>query len=106
MTMQITFSPVRDDRALTLARKGDALIINGEAFDFARLPEGAVLPASAIASAWFTGSVRRAKGEIQMSLILPHGARAPQERLFPKPLRVTTDGAIDLPLQDGPEARE
>jgi len=34
-------SPQRRDHRLTLARSGDQLAINGEAFDFAAIPGGA-----------------------------------------------------------------
>ena len=39
--MQITLTPQRRDDTLTLTRSGDVLTINGEAFDFAAIPEGA-----------------------------------------------------------------
>ena len=42
--MIITFFPLRSDATLALSRQGDVLSVNGEAFDFSDLPEGARLP--------------------------------------------------------------
>jgi hypothetical protein len=95
--MQITLSPARRDARLDLSRNGDTLTINGEAFDFSPLPEGATLPAEAIASDWFAGPVERVDGELHLTLVLPHGADAPQETLFPAPLTLTGDGPVTLP---------
>ena len=95
--MHITFSPMRHDARLALARKGDALVINGEVFDFAPLPEGGSLPTSAIASPWFAGPVMRLDGVLHLALILPHGVSAPRAALFPAPLSVPRDGPIALP---------
>jgi len=101
--MQITFSPSRRDRPLHLTRSGDTLTINGETFDFSPLPEGATLPTNAIASDWFVGPVARTGGELHLTLVLPHGANAPQETLFPAPLTLTGDGPVPLPPYDTEE---
>jgi hypothetical protein len=95
--MQITLSPARRDMPLTLSRNGDALTLNGEVFDFTPLPEGATLPHEAIASDWFAGPVERVGGTLRLTLVLPHGANAPQETLFPAPLTLTGDGPLTLP---------
>lgn len=95
--LHITFSPMRHDDTLKLARKGDTLVINGEPFDFADLPEGGSLPVDAIASVWFAGPVQRLNGVLQFALILPHGRPAPEATLFPAPVTVTADGPIDVP---------
>ncbi len=95
--MHITFSPMRLDTRLALARKGDALVVNGEVFDFAPLPEGGSLPASAIASPWFAGPVTRLDGRLHLTLILPLGAAAPAATLFPAALSVPKDGPVKLP---------
>ncbi len=95
--MRITLCPVRLDTPVTLQRHGDVLTINGEEFDFAGLPEGAVLPASAVASPFIAGDVAREGGELSLTLVLPHGAMAPQKTLFPDPLILNGDGPVDLP---------
>ncbi|WP_422031928.1 hypothetical protein [Roseovarius sp.] len=96
--MKLTFSPIRADGALTLARSGDTLTINDEPFDFAPVPPGATLPRAAIASPWIAGDVTRdAAGILTVPLILPHGAGAAQDARFPAPLTLTADGPVPLP---------
>lgn len=95
--MHITLTPTRMDTPLSLHRVGDILTINGEAFDFTGLPEGATLPASAVASPMLTGDVTRAQGLLCLTLTLPHGASAPPQTLFPAPLLLTADGSVALP---------
>lgn len=95
--MKITLSPQRRDDSISVIKSGDALTINGEAFDFSSIPEGATLPADAIDSDFFSGPVERINGELQINLILPHGANASEAARFPDPITVTTDGPINLP---------
>lgn len=95
--MQIFLSPVRRDDLLSLERTGDKLILNGEAFDFGPLPEGATLPVEAIDSHWFVGPVTRKAGKLQVVLALPHGANAPEGTLFPAPIIDPDNGQIALP---------
>ncbi len=97
--MHISLSPVRMTTALVAVIKGDVLVLNGEAFDFSPLPEGAVLPAAAMGSAWFAGPVERIGGALHLSLILPHGANAPAQTRFPSPV-TAGDGPVDLPPHD------
>ena len=95
--MQITLIPVRMTGALTIDRQGDVLTINGEAFDFSPLPEGAVLPRAAVTCDWLASDVLRLGGQLQLSLILPHGPDASAATRFPAPLTLTADGPVDLP---------
>lgn len=97
--MKIILTPVRSDATLTLERAGDALIVNGERFDFAALPEGADLPADAIRSDWLAGEVRRRDGVLEIPCLLPHGPQAGPEVLFPAALAIAGDGPIALPGQ-------
>lgn len=104
--MQIKFTPMRRDDALALSVAGDVLTINGEAFDFSGVPEGATLPREAVTCDWLASNVERIGGQITLTLILPHGAKAPQETLFPAPVSVT-DGPVPLPPYDTvPEEEE
>lgn len=96
--MRLSFSPMRRDDALHLVRFGDVLEINGEAFDFSSLPEGAYLPQTAVQSDWLASDVTRKDGAIRMTLILPHGAAAPHKRLFPDPITVDKNGPVKLAL--------
>lgn len=95
--MKIIFSPMRRDETLELARLGDSLVMNGDVFDFSSLADGDFLPANAIGCSWITGEVRREAGVLHVQIILPHGADAPQETLFPGMLSVTEDGPVSLP---------
>ena len=91
--MKITLSPMRRDDQLTLSKSGDALTLNGEAFDFSGLPNGAILPRSAISSEWFAGDVIRDEaGDLTV----------PEETRFPAPLENVADGPVDLPIYETP----
>ena len=98
--MQITLTPQRRDDRVTLARKGDVLILNGEAFDFTAIPEGGTLPRDAVACDWLAGNVTRSGGVLHLTLILPHGADAQPETLFPAALTLTGDGPVALPTDE------
>ena len=104
--MKLTFTPMRRDDRLELHRTGDMLTINGEAFDFGPLPEGATLPREAIDSAWFAGPVERIGGVLHVSLILPHGPHAPEATRFPAPLEIEGDGSVPVPVWSEVEEEE
>lgn len=93
----ITLIPMRCDGQLTLARDGSLLLINGEAFDLSQIPVGAVLPRHAVSCAALTSDIEHRSDGLHLSLLLPHGAEAPQAARFPTPLHVTGDGPVDLP---------
>lgn len=101
--MLITFSPMRGDGALTLHRAADVLTINGVAYDFGPLPEGAILPRDAVNCDWLASDVTRVGGALHFTLILPHGPipyPAPPEAAavtHPAAIHVMTDGPVDLP---------
>lgn len=96
--MIIKLSPVRSDEALPVVScAGDVLTVNGEAFDFGPLAAGAILPASAIRSTWFVGTVQRVDGEISLTLRLPHGRGPSAAVAFPADIRVA-QGKVTLPF--------
>lgn len=95
--MQISFSPMRRDDTLSLSKSGDVLTINGEAFDFTALPDGATLPRDAVVCDWLASDIERIGGVIHLTLVLPHDAKAGPETLFPEPMSAV-DGDIALPL--------
>lgn len=98
--MKLKYSPCRMDDLLHAEVSGDRLTLNGEAFDFSPLPDGATLPLSSINSQWVLSDVERKSGEIHLTLKLPHGENAPQETLFPENFeqyKTFHDGEIDLP---------
>lgn len=98
--MQISFMPQRRDDLLTLSKAGDILTINGVDFDFGPIPDGGLLPRAAVDCAHLASDVERISGEIHLTLILPHGADAPEETRFPEPIHVTEDGPVALPPYD------
>ena len=104
--MQIKLSPQRRDDTLTASKSGAVLTLNGEAFDFGPLPEGATLPAEAIDSDWIVGPVSRIDGELHLTLRLPQGANPSRAVAFPEPIHVTEDGPIPLPFDPEPEVIE
>jgi hypothetical protein len=98
--MKITFLPVRSDDRLHLASFGDVLAINGQDIDFSVIPEGASLPEGAVDCPWICGPIERTDGVLSLTLLLPHGAVAPKETLFPLPLIVDRDGDIAFPAYE------
>lgn len=95
--MNITFSPCRSDAELAMSVSGDVLTINGEAFDFSVVPNGATLPREAIACDLIAGDVERAgSGVLTVPVILPIGPDAPESARFPEPMTDVPDGPIDL----------
>lgn len=100
--MRISFSPVRSDQKLVLARQGDVLVFNGEALDLSGIPEGASLPRSAVFCDWIASDIERQKGVLHLTLVLPHGAQAGEGTLFPAPITVKGDGPVALPDYEEP----
>jgi len=98
--MIIQFSPSYREFPLDMNREGDVLMLNGEIFDFSPLMEGATLPAGAISSDWFIKEVSRVEGELELTILLPHGPNAPESTRFATELVVTEDGTVDLPVYD------
>lgn len=96
--MLIKLTPQRRDETLVVTKVGDLLSLNGVAFDFGPLPDGATLPADAINSPWIMGDVSRINGEIEITLILPHGADASEAARFPEPIQAIGDGIVELPV--------
>ena len=100
--MRITLTPIRRNQTLTLVKTADTLTVNGELFDFSGIPEGATLPQEAIACEWLASDIERVGGQLHLALILPHGAKAPPETLFPAPITLETDGPVLLPPYESP----
>ncbi|WP_222127505.1 hypothetical protein [Pseudomonas oryzihabitans] len=95
--MIVQFSPVRSDAILAVSRAGDTLTINGEAFDFSVIPEGATLPASAVACEFVVDEVTRTNGVLTLTLLLPYGPVPLGYHFEPEPLLDPADGALPLP---------
>ena len=95
--MKIILSPQRRDDTLTVIKQGDTLTINGTAYDFSQLPDGGTLPADAVDCEFVIGSVDRVDGELELTLLLPHGANASEAARFPEPIIDPADGKLELP---------
>lgn len=95
--MKISLSPIRYDGVLTLAVKGDSLILNGEVLDLSAIPKDATLPRAAVDCFWLASDIERVGSELQLTVLLPHGAHAPDETLFPAAISTTKDGPVTLP---------
>ena len=95
--MKIYLSPQRRDDTLTVTKQGDTLTINGTEYDFTDLPDGGTLPADAVDSEYVIGSVDRVDGEIELTLLFPHGPNASEAARFPEPIIDPSDGEVELP---------
>ena len=95
--MKIYLSPQRRDDTLTITKQGDILTINGTEYDFSQLPDGGTLPADAVDSEYVIGSVDRVDGEIELTLLFPHGPNASEAARFPQPIIDPSDGEVELP---------
>ena len=95
--MHISFSPIRRDEPLILARSADTIIINDDVVDLSALHDGATLPASAIGNAFISEHVQRIDGIIHLTLLLPHGPDPSTKVAFPADLIDPPDGRLMLP---------
>jgi hypothetical protein len=95
--MRITLSPQRRTDGLYVSKKGDTLTINGTAFDFSVIPDGATLPSSAVDCDYLTENIERINGVLHLSLILPTGPDASEAANFPAPLINPANGVLELP---------
>jgi len=98
--MEITLTPQCRDDMLDIHRTGDVLTINGVAYDFSKLPDGATMPRDEAGCEWIASDVERVGGVLHMTLILPHGGDAPHQTRFPVPITVSQDGHVTLPPYD------
>lgn len=95
---QIALSPQRSDDQLSLEVSGQTLIINGDEFQFASLPDGATIPRDDFpADCFITDDVQKIDGVIHVTVILPHGPNPSVEQAFPEPIAVSVDGPVTLP---------
>lgn len=97
--MKIKFSPMRRDAQLELSVSGDTLVLNNRVLDFSTIGEGETRAAEEFEPDWLVGEIRRTSGEIHLMVILPHGANAPVQTLFPQDI-VAGEGPIILPPYD------
>ncbi|RRY17925.1 hypothetical protein EGJ57_16370 [Brucella anthropi] len=92
---KISFSPQYSAVDVSLEKRGNALIVNGDELDFSDLPDGGEYPPEAIDNPSIVSSVTRVEGEIHATVILPY--MVPGHFETPPPITVTSDGPIALP---------
>lgn len=70
--MKITLFPSFAGEELTATVKGDVITINGEAIDLSGIPEGYMLPGTAVGNPHFVAHipVERINGELHFALII------------------------------------
>lgn len=100
--MIIRLSPQWSTRPFLVEKDGDAIIVDGDRYDFGPLLEGDVLPLEAVSGAekWLVSDVVRENGHITFTMVLPHGSNAPGTTLFPEPITVAQNGPVVMPLFD------
>lgn len=72
--------------------QGSAVVLNGEALDLGTYTADPEVPHD-----WIFGQPDQNGGVWHVTLILPHGADAPEETCFPQPITVTADSPVTLP---------
>jgi len=95
--MKITLSPQRSDETLVASKLGDVLTINDVAYDFGPLLDGQTLPGAAIDCPHITGDVSREGGQLQITLLIPHGPNASESARFPAPIINPPNGPLEFP---------
>ena len=95
--MIIKLSPQGGRVPLSIQKSGDVLIINGESFDFRQLPEGAVLPWSAVQCSHLVDDVTRRNGDLTIALGIPCDADSSLAVRFPIDIVNPPDGDVRLP---------
>lgn len=93
--MQIIPSPIRHDTRLSAEIEGHMLILNGHRVDLSQIGEESV-DGEILGSEWILAA-RRDDGEIVVRLLVPHGAQAPDQTLFPAPIKPRGNGPVSLP---------
>jgi len=98
--MILHYSPqYRSDGPLTLSKQDDTLTINGLDIDFSPLESGTKIPSEVCQgySPFLIGAQRNNGGELEITLLLPHGKNATSAALFPQPI-TPTDGPVEVPV--------
>lgn len=92
------YAPINPSETLSLIRRLDVLVINGERYDFGGVAEGATLPASAVKCEALASDVTRVDGQLVLTLMLPCGPDASVSARFPDDIIDPPDGKVSLPI--------
>jgi len=95
--MKITLSPTVWNRTLSVSKAGDTLTINDKTFDFSGVADNGILSAKDVGCEFIVDDVQRIGGDLQLTLLLPIGARASNSARFPDAIVDPADGPVQLP---------
>ena len=93
--MKITFIPQRNDSQLTLSISGETVTINNMDYDLSVIPDGASIHSSATDCEFIFGDMSRNNGELEIMVILPHGADPHRAIAFPDAVTMVDGVVID-----------
>jgi hypothetical protein len=96
--MRLTFIPQWGRPEPVMSVAGDVLTINGAAFDFGALPDGATLPRAAVDCDWLASDVERIDGVVQATVIAHLDDTAALDQPEAPWMINTTDGPLILPV--------
>lgn len=82
--IKINFSPVRSDEQTKATLSGLVLTVNNKAFDLSEIPDGATVNHPVLQNCTRNGD------DFELTLTLTHGANAPEETRFPRPVEITS----------------
>ena len=77
-------------------------VVNGLPLDCSALPEGDRIAATDAGCEALISDILAQDGGLHLTLLLPHGAEAPETALFPAPLMLDSDGPAALPTDPAP----
>ena len=87
--IHLNLSPQRRDGPLALERRSSVLVFNGAEFDL-QTPQN-------MKCEWLIGAPEFDETGWHVTIVLPHGADAPDATRFPNPIVVGEDGIVTLP---------
>lgn len=104
---KINLSPQRRDDELSVIIEGSVITINGDELDLDDIPAGATYENGSELHEFLAGPVIKEKdGDVELTLLLPHGPEPEQYQAFPEPIIDPSDGVLDLPSNTHIEVTE
>lgn len=96
--LKINWSPVRVDKEQRVVQWNapTTLVVDGQSFDLSLMEDGDIVEHEVLLQASRTGN------DYEVTLMLPHGANAPESTRFPVPSMVSVYGNVDVPVYSSP----
>lgn len=88
------------DDDITAEWNDPTLTVNGEDYDLSLLPDGATAEHPVL------GTIDRTGDDYTVRILMPHVHEAPEERRFPVPITMITDGTVPFPDNTPPPIEE